>query len=392
MQRVVLERGLPVIKHALVVIAIVAGLVTAAKPAHAYPQFQLARDATCSGCHVNPAGGGLLNENGMAAAEAMSQFGDPPEFMYNKIPLPSWLELGGELRNIAGYFKSPQDYLALFPMQADVYAAATFKAFQIHVTVGYRPPEYGNEAATYVWSREHYLQWQSDAGSNEGLFIRAGRFMPVFGLRLAEHVDYTRQYGGTPLYGETYGAAVEYVKEGYEAHLTGFVHDPLIDPVNHDNGAAAYVEWRPTKHAAIGAEGLVGVSKDEKTYRGGLTGKYYFASPDVLVQAEVQLANHVLDAGGAPTTLVGYLLASHWFSSSIMLDIGLGHYDEDIRVRNLERDCIDLNLHWFMLSHLELILNNRVELFAFGRTNGNPTEPSGGPTGGWSLLQLHYRL
>ena len=30
---------------------------------------------------------------------------------------------------------------------------------------------------------------------------------------------------------ETYGAAIEYVKDKYEAHLTGFIRDPLIDPV-----------------------------------------------------------------------------------------------------------------------------------------------------------------
>ena len=53
--------------------------------------------------------------------------------------------------------------------------------------------------------------------------MRVGRFMPVFGLRFAEHVMYTRQYGGTPLYGETYGLAVEYITPKYEAHLTGFI-------------------------------------------------------------------------------------------------------------------------------------------------------------------------
>jgi hypothetical protein len=48
--------------------------------AHAYPQFQLSRDQTCTGCHLSPAGGGLLNENGLNAAEAISQWGTPAGF------------------------------------------------------------------------------------------------------------------------------------------------------------------------------------------------------------------------------------------------------------------------------------------------------------------------
>jgi hypothetical protein len=50
--------------------------------------------------------------------------------------------------------------------------------------------------------------WRTNPGTPFGLFVRAGRFMPVFGLRFAEHPMYTRRFGGTPLYGDTYGAAI----------------------------------------------------------------------------------------------------------------------------------------------------------------------------------------
>ena len=42
---------------AVVVTLAVIGL---AHRADAYPQYQLGRDATCTGCHLSPAGGGLL--------------------------------------------------------------------------------------------------------------------------------------------------------------------------------------------------------------------------------------------------------------------------------------------------------------------------------------------
>jgi len=42
-------------------------------------------------------------------------------------------------------------------------------------------------------------------------------------------------------------------------------------------------------------------------------------------------------------------------------------------------------LHFFLDSHLELVWQNRLEVLGLAQS-------SGGPTGAWSLLHLHYRL
>jgi hypothetical protein len=42
-----------------------------------------------------------------------------------------------------------------------------------------------------------------------------------------------------------------------------------------------------------------------------------------------------------------------------------------------------VNVHFFALSHLELILMNRYQMIGFG---------SGGDSSGFSMLQLHYRI
>jgi hypothetical protein len=354
-------------------------VLAASGTAAAYPQFQLSRDQTCSGCHLSPAGGGLLNENGYSTAESISQFGEAPEFFYNKPSLPSWLALGGDLRGAAGYFRNPLNTFAVIPMQADVYAHATFGHFQIQADVGARPPEHDNEAATSVWSREHYVMWQQNEGGTDGLYVRVGRFMPVMGLRFAEHVDYNRVYGGTPLYGETYGAAVEYIKPEYEVHLSGFIKDPLIDPVVHDNGGAVYGEYRLDKQTSVGLESMVTFSDDDRKYRFGVTAKHYFESPDILLEAEGQFVQQTIVDGGSAKQLVGYAMLSKFFGSGFLLDVGLGHFDENVEIGGLDRDAVDVNLHWFTTSHLELILQNRVEHTV-------------GPTGAWSLLQVHYRL
>jgi hypothetical protein len=367
----------------------VAIIVVSSQRADAYPQFQLSRDQTCSVCHLSPAGGGLLAENGQAVAEVSSQFGTSSAFLYGKLPVPSWLALGGDLRGAAGYIRTPDSAVTGFPMQADLYAHATYRGFSVQLTAGARPAQWitGNGTPGVLdrlWSREHYVMWQQNAGGSDGLYLRAGRFMPVFGLRFAEHPDYTRRYGGTPLYADTYAAAVEYVTPAWEAHVTGFVEDPLIDPVVHDNGIAAYGEVRPNEALAVGGEAMLTASGGRTRVRVGATAKRYLPAADVLVQAELQFVHQQVADSGAPNQIVGYVMGSKFFGA-FLLDVGLGHYDENIAIQGLDRDAIDVNLHWFATSHLELVWQSRIEGIGVGASTG-------GPTGGWSLLHAHYRL
>ena len=384
-------------------------VVTASGVAAAYPQFQLSRDQTCTGCHLSPAGGSLLNENGLNTAEAISQWGTDPRPFYGKWNPPSWLTIGGDFRAAAGYFRtgsdptnspnsdptlSPPDAAAItvFPMQADVYVNVALGHFNLRVTGGARPAQWITGDGTppvydQFWSREHYIEYQSNPGENEGLYVRVGRFMPVFGLRFAEHVDYTREYGGVPLYGETYGASVSYVKAKYEAHLSGFIDDPVIDNATHQNGGAAYAEYRIDEHTQIGPEVMATTNDDVFKLRFGGTAKKYLPGPDLLFQLEVQgVTERIKNDGGrgAPAQLVGYLMATKFVTQAVMIDLGLGTYDEDLRIQGLDRDAIDLNVHWFLTSHIELLLQNRLSRTALFT--------SGGTTGGWSMLQAHYRL
>jgi hypothetical protein len=366
-------------------------VLAAAGRADAYPQFQLSKDQTCSSCHISPAGGGLLNEQGLMTAEALSQFGTAPEFMYGKIKLPDALMIGGDFRGAYGYLQAPQRYIVGFPMQADLYVSAVWKAFRVYVTGGYQPSAYYNGVAQFrpPWSREHYLMWQSKPGETEGLYVRVGRFMPVFGLRNAEHDDYTRRFGGTQLYGETYGAAVEYVTGAYEGHLTGFVADPLIDTVEHSSGVAAYGEYRLDKSTSIGAEGMFSRSTDDRKIRAGLTAKRYFEGPKVLLSGEGQLVDLIIPNGntdGSTTytyQLVGYLRGSWFASDQFMVDGGLGYYNEDVRISGPYRNAFDLDVHWFTSSHFETVLLARKELIGLSEKDA---------TGSYVLLMGHYRL
>lgn len=362
-----------------VLASVVLIILGAAGRAWAYPQFQLSRDQTCAHCHISPAGGGLLKENGLETASTMAMLSDAPEFFYDKIRTPSWLTLGGDARALYGYMRTPQQYLVWVPMQAELYASAVFaNHFRVTVTGGLRPAQEGSEATTRVWSREHFVTWQQKPGENEGLYVRAGRFMPVFGLRFVEHPLYARRYGGTALFSETYGAAVEYITSRFEVHGTGFIKDPLIDPVVHDSGGAFYGEYRIAETLAVGAEAMATTSTDDAKYRGGVTAKYYSQAADLLVQGEGQLVRQTIGTTGQ-TQLLTQVMVTKFLPANLMADLAYGHYDANLRVTGIDRDAVDLNLHYFLDAHTEILVMGRVEIL-------------GGPTGGYALAQLHYRL
>ena len=378
------------IRIALIALVALVAVASSSEEAAAYPQYSLSHEQTCTGCHLSPAGGNLLNENGLAAAESMSQFGTSPEFFYmDPDTLPSWLHLGGDLRGSSGFISTPEKVLAAFPMQMELYASAKFDNFTAHVNFGPRPSQFGNKAATSVWAREHYLMWQQKADEGTGVFVRAGRFMPVFGLRMIEHPLYTRRFGGTPLYSETYGVHLAYIDPKFEAHATGFIEDPLISPVAHDSGGALYAEYRLTETFSIGGEGMFTVSDDDRKATGGITLKSYLPAAKLLLQAEVMFRNQVIEttptnpAGGAPNQIIGNLVGTFSLTDFLQLDVGLGYFNTNMRISQLDRECADLNIRYAVTSHLELQLNARYEMFAFA---------DGGPSGGYALGQLHYRL
>lgn len=351
--------------------------------ADAYPQFQISRDQMCTSCHLSPSGGGLLDENGLNTADVISQWGTNPEFMYGKISPPSWLAVGGDFRAMGGYTRAPQQYLNAFPMQGDLYAAATYEDFSFRATVGFRPAQHGNETLTRLYAREHYIQWKSDVSSAEGAYVRIGHLMPVFGLRLAEHPTYTRRYGGTPLFSETYGASASYITERYEAHASGFIVNPVMDGVRLENGIALYGEARIKPTTQVGAGVMLEVNDAHQRYRFAGTAKHYLASPGIKILAELQFVIPVVGSYRWQQ-IVGHVMGSYALTDSILIDLGIGHYDENLRVTNVDRNALDLNVHWFVTSHFEALLVSRYERIGI--------TADGGKEGAWLMLQGHYRL
>jgi hypothetical protein len=371
---------------ALVGIALAATAATATV-AHAYPQYQVNKEQTCAACHVSPAGGGLLDGMGPSTAEDEAMFGGDPGFLHGAVELPAWLLLGGDFRGATGVSDNGNGAeFALFPMQAELYGAVRSGPITGYATVGMAAYN-EDEAINTLLLREHWIMYRSSENADPGFYARLGRFMPTYGLRQAEHPIYTRRYGGTPLYGETYGMAAGYTSPGLDAHLTVFMRDRLRSDyaLERGDGVAAYAEKRLTETAAVGAELRYAKSQDEWRAQGGVTGKLWLAGAKTQLAAEAQLVRQGFDLDGADarTQLVGYLMASYQGIHGFWIDLGIGHYDADVSIEKVDRDAIDLNVHWFAQSHIELLWTNRYQLIGLG---------DGGDNSFYSLIQLHYRL
>ena len=366
----------------LAIVTALALTVAATRHAAAYPQYQLAREQTCGSCHLAPTGGGLLDDNGELTAEDDATWGGDPSFLQGAVTLPEWLRLGGDFRAAAGTADAGGGLAgAAFPMQAEFHGAITRGPLAVVADLGFTIPQDGGSPLTVLMSREHYVRWNQH-DDNLGAYVRVGRFMPVYGLRQAEHPMYTRRYGATPLFGESYGVAAGWVSAGAEAHVTGFIHDRLRPNVADGDGAAIYVEQR-IGTAAVGASARYAHADDHDRTEGGVTGKLWFDGPSLLLSGEVQAVHEAFDAGPARNQIIGNLLASWFVHRGYLLDVGVGHYDENVKVPDVDRDALEVNLHWFPKSHLELILMTRVQAIGFGR---------GGDGSGYALLQAHYRL
>jgi hypothetical protein len=182
-----------------------------ASTAWAEPMFLAKQYTRCTPCHYSPTGGGLLTPygrllshrelsttGGTATAPAAGAEDDPrgeQAFLYGALgsalgPVHLGLEMRPSHLRI-GFPGGHEDMNLL--MNLDLIAAVEKNGWTAYGAVGREPP---NSAvrngrtlpdAAFI-SYEHWIAYSTD----KGLRIRAGRFLPAYGVRLADHTAFTR--------------------------------------------------------------------------------------------------------------------------------------------------------------------------------------------------------
>jgi hypothetical protein len=198
-----------------------------AESAWAEPTFLAKQYTRCTACHYSPTGGGSLTSygrllshrelsttGGTGPAPAADALDDPrgeQSFLYGALGSALGpVHLGLEMRPSHLRVGFPGGHQAMnLQMNLDLVGALQKNGWTAYGTIGREPP---NSAVrngrtlpdAALISYEHWISYQTD----RGLQIRAGRFLPAYGVRFADHTTYTRRYLDLDRNDQVYGFEV----------------------------------------------------------------------------------------------------------------------------------------------------------------------------------------
>lgn len=172
--------------------------------AFAFPEMTRHGYTHCLSCHTSLTGGNLLNEYGRSLSRELlsqktlagteSHEGDE-KFAYGLVKTPDWLLLGGDVRVLQLFMESKEASRGRFLiMQVDLDASAQFDRWRVFASIGrIEPPSSDAGAKDFVASPRHGIEYLfTSAESPDRLALRVGRFMPAYGITMAEHTFVTR--------------------------------------------------------------------------------------------------------------------------------------------------------------------------------------------------------
>lgn len=163
--------------------------------AWAFPEMARHGYTQCTACHVSPEGGGVLTAYGRELASDLLStwsYENESQFLHSAIGKrlgeKGWL-FGGDIRELQYRYKDPNQLTGkLFLMHADFQSAYQTEHFTGVVSVGEIQDPTGNVFkgdfnATMYYGFIHFT---------DEIGLRAGRFVPAFGLNLPDHTVATK--------------------------------------------------------------------------------------------------------------------------------------------------------------------------------------------------------
>jgi len=203
---------------------LVVGLLAAGVRAGAEPIFLSRQYSRCTSCHYSATGGGLLTPYGRSLSrEELSTFGRSRgpspggrehEFLFGLLGGAAGpVSLGIDLRpSHLGFESGGESASRNFLMNAELTAAARHRGLTFYAELGRQPR--GDPAR--IASFEHWVSYRTQGG----LGLRAGRFLPAYGIHLADHTALTRAPLGLDSDDQVYAVEVSFAGQGEQLQLS----------------------------------------------------------------------------------------------------------------------------------------------------------------------------
>ena len=339
-------------------VAALAGLLlTAADHAGAEPIFLSRQYARCTNCHFSPTGGGLLTPYGRSLSrEDLSTFGKSRgsspsgrehEFLFGA--------LGDALRPVsvgsdvwpahldvdAAGFESTRNFL----MNTDVTVAFRRENWTAYGELGRQPR--GGEVR--IASFEHWLGYQTSH-----LGARAGRFLPAYGVRFADHTSFTRAPLGLDTNDQVYAIELSYTGDRHLLQVSVGEHADSVHPLT----ATGRWQFDVTPRTVLVASGLFRDASSNAP-RGGSAGLAIGIAPSsrltVWTQADARFRDATTSGRRAYTLLSDAAFEVHrgvWLKLSPQMftefgDASAGVVRVVVGVNLLPRTHWNVVLNWY---------------------------------------------
>ncbi len=257
-----------------------------AQPAKAYPNFISYGYGSCLTCHYNPHGNGPLTDYGRAlsATEVSDRFfsgkktteeqiTDRSGFLFSP-PSQTIVRPSMDYRGL--YLKrnyrdeAEKDYFITMDLNATV-VAKFLKRDKLTLVgqIGYAPKPLAlagqNDIETYR-SREHYVGYR--VAKEFGIYV--GLMDKVFGIRLPDHIAFSRTATSLVQNDQTHGVVFHYSGPAVELGIHPFVGNLVQSADLRQKGISGMLEVPVGTFARVGASGLGSASEYLFTAAGAL--------------------------------------------------------------------------------------------------------------------------
>lgn len=303
-----------------------------ATPAEAYPEFVRHGYFSCTSCHVSPGGGGALTEYGRGfEAEKLATFVRKDEELplHGLVgPTPPWLVVGGNMRQIQTVTESARSRDGRYiPMQRDLEACV------------HPGPVFVCATEDFQDKRTRRASVRGDIGEN--FTLRAGRFLPRYGLMIANHTSAIRQGLGFDQDAETDQVEATFLSERVEVTAAKGFGRKRGDLPKAETGSAFFSASEKTRLGASYHR-----AKETRTIGVNVAtalGDQWF----LLAEVDEQIVPHKRAA--VSFLRLGYELARGFFP----------YVTHEVTFKNVEygatrRDLYGYGLQWFPRPHFEL--------------------------------------
>tara|TARA_R110002049_G_scaffold178078_4_gene345276 strand:- start:3887 stop:5035 length:1149 start_codon:yes stop_codon:yes gene_type:complete len=223
-----------------------------------YPNFIGHGYNSCITCHYNPYGNGPLNDYGRAlSATAISdrwihdsnkseeEIAKNSGFMYMKA-FNSWLRPSVNYRGLklVRNVNRPNEKTEYIHMMANVNTVVRFQnndKYIASISYGYAPTPVAqkNEDVGNYRSREHYFGYRPN--TNLGLYV--GMMDKVFGIRVPDHIAFSRSVTELAQNDQTHGVMIHLIKNNFEIGIHSFIGSLFQKEDLRQKGISSKIEY-----------------------------------------------------------------------------------------------------------------------------------------------------